>query len=189
MDQMKPHTSKNTEAHGPPKKNASRSVGREDAKMLNIGTDERSILTLYLRQSNLAATPPHDLERIHQIVRRGLHLADLGDLSPWHFDDTRGHGEEIIDSTKVLTFLHRFSRTVSCKMRVIDFTPRPGHLMQCNCEWTGRPKPKHIAQYRQWVVSTAAILAQRWKQRILYCLGVSSTCTEIWAFEQGSLPS
>jgi hypothetical protein len=92
-------------------------------------------------------------------------------------------------NAKALTFVRRFSRTVSCKMRVVDSAPRLGHLMRCNCEWTGRPKPKHIAQYRLWVVSTTAILAQRWKQRILYCLGVSSTCTKVWAFEQGSLPS
>ena len=161
---MKPHTSKNTEAHSPPKKNASRLVGREDAKMLNICSDERSILTLYLRQSNSAATPPpHDLKRIDQFVRSGLHLADLRDFSPWHFDDTRNHAEEIVDLAKRLTFVHRFSRTASCEMRVVNSAPRPGHLMQDSCEWTGRPKPKHLAEYRRWVLLTAQLLADRWK--------------------------
>jgi hypothetical protein len=91
-------------------------------------------------------------------------------------------------NAKALTFVRRFSRTVSCEIRVVGSAPKPGHLMQCSCEWTGRPKPKHIAQYRQWGLSTTAILAQRWKQRILYGLGVSSTCTELWAFEPGQPP-
>jgi hypothetical protein len=48
----------------PPKKTPPGWLGREDAKMLNIGSDERSILTLHLQQSNSAATPPpQDLER------------------------------------------------------------------------------------------------------------------------------
>jgi hypothetical protein len=42
----------------PPKKTPPGWLGREDAKMLNIGSDERSILTLHLQQSNSAATPP-----------------------------------------------------------------------------------------------------------------------------------
>jgi hypothetical protein len=41
--------------------------------------------------------PPRDLERIDQIVRNGPHFNDLRDLSPWYFDDSRNHAEEIVD--------------------------------------------------------------------------------------------
>jgi hypothetical protein len=63
-----------------------------------------------------------------------------------------------------LIFIHRFSRTVWCTVRIKEDPPAPGETVVWDFEWTSRPKPKHIAQYRQWVLSTTAILAQRWKQ-------------------------
>jgi hypothetical protein len=86
-----------------------------------------------------------------------------------------------------MKFVHRFSHSVSWEMIVSDEPPSKGESHIQELKWTSRPKPKHIAQYRQWGQSTA-ILAQRWKQQILYGLGVSSTSTELWAFEPGQPP-
>jgi hypothetical protein len=93
-----------------------------------------------------------------------------------------------MSDAKVLTFIHRFSRTLQCQMRVVDFSPERECPLQYAYKWTGRPKPKDFAEYRQWILSTIAILALRWKQQIVYCLR-SSTCVEIWSFEQVSFPS
>jgi hypothetical protein len=93
-----------------------------------------------------------------------------------------------MSDAKVLTFIHRFSRTLECQMRVVDCPPERECTLQCTYEWTGRPKPKHFGEYRRWVLSTTAILARRWKQRILYCLGVSSSCAELWSFEPRQSP-
>lgn len=88
-----------------------------------------------------------------------------------------------------MKFVYRFSHSVICKMTVSDEPPSKDESHIQELKWLGRLKPEHIAQYRQWILSTTAMLGQLWNEELLYGLGVSSTCTEIWAFEQGSLPS
>jgi hypothetical protein len=88
-----------------------------------------------------------------------------------------------------LRFVHRFSRSVSCEMRVTDQPPASGETFQAACQWTGPgPKPKHIPAYRQWILYTTQLLADRWQKRLLYALGVAPNRTEVWAFEPGSVP-
>ena len=90
--------------------------------------------------------------------------------------------------SSTLTFVHRFSRTVQCCVRVDDQPPEPGSGLNLRFEWSGRPKPKHIAAYRQWILGTVKILADRWDSRILYALGVAANSTELWTFEPGKAP-
>jgi len=73
-------------------------------------------------------------------------------------------------------------------MTVKDEPPVSGSLLSINHEWIGRPKPKHIAEYRQWTLITNQFLADRWNQRILYCLGTKPNQTEFWQFEPGKSP-
>lgn len=89
---------------------------------------------------------------------------------------------------QTLTFVHRFSRSVSCEMRVLNQAPRPGQSLTLDHEWTGRPKRKHLDAYRQWTLCTIQRLADRWQKRILYALGVAHDRTEFWAFEPGCAP-
>jgi hypothetical protein len=89
---------------------------------------------------------------------------------------------------KVLKFIHRFSRSVICEMRVEDQAPQPGQMLRHTCEWSGRPKPKHISTYRQWILFVIQTLADRWEKKVLYALGVSPRRTEFWAFEPGQPP-
>lgn len=90
---------------------------------------------------------------------------------------------------KNLTFVHRFSRTLSCEMRVPAAPPGPGGFFNPICIWTGgRPKKKHIPQYRQWVLFTTQTLADLWGIRIAYGLGVRPDKTEFWHFEPGTPP-
>jgi hypothetical protein len=69
-----------------------------------------------------------------------------------------------------------------------DIPPGPGQLFQLRCVWTGRPRTKHLPEYRRWVLCTTQSLADRWRSRILYGLGVTPNCTEFWAFEPGAAP-
>jgi hypothetical protein len=61
-------------------------------------------------------------------------------------------------------------------------------MLKFRCEWTGQPQRKHLAEYRQWVLYTTQLLAERWNERIGYALGVSPTCTEFWVFAPGDAP-
>ena len=88
-----------------------------------------------------------------------------------------------------LKFVHRFSRTVWCEITVPDFPPANGKLAPpCASNWIGRPKPKHVAAYRQWMLSVHQHLADRWQIKILYALGPSPHRTELWCFEPGKPP-
>jgi hypothetical protein len=93
-----------------------------------------------------------------------------------------------MDEGAVLTFVHRFSRTVQCELRIIDQPPQPGGQPTLRCEWLGKPKPKYIPEYRQWILSTHQFLADRWQQRVMYALGVARDHTELWIFEPGGTP-
>ncbi|MGA8658281.1 MAG: hypothetical protein WB586_19235 [Chthoniobacterales bacterium] len=89
---------------------------------------------------------------------------------------------------KVLTFIHRFSRTLSCELQIPAAPPAPGQLLLPTCCWSGRPKPKHIPAYRQWALLVHQNLADQWQQRILYGLGTAPNWTELWCFEPGGTP-
>lgn len=91
-------------------------------------------------------------------------------------------------SSDYLTFGHRFSRSVQCTMRILDKPPEPHSRVDVDIEWTRRLKRKHIPAYRQWVLSTQQILADRWQMRMLYALGVAHNLTELWGFEPGGAP-
>jgi hypothetical protein len=87
-----------------------------------------------------------------------------------------------------LTFIHRFSRTVSCTARIKDEPLPPGQNVVFNFEWTGKPKPKHLTAYRQWALFLNQTVADRWGQTILYALGTASDETELWTFKPGQAP-
>jgi len=63
-----------------------------------------------------------------------------------------------------------------------------GQMLNLACVWTGRPKPKHIAEYRQWILGVHQQLANRWQKQLLYTLGVGRERTEVWTFEPGQAP-
>src|ERR1700724_2094274 len=90
--------------------------------------------------------------------------------------------------SSTLTFAHRFSPTVQCCVRVSDQPPGPGAPLNLTFHWSGQPKRKHLATYRQWILSTVQILSDRWGATILYGLGTAADATELWSFEPGSAP-
>jgi hypothetical protein len=87
-----------------------------------------------------------------------------------------------------VTFTHVFSRRVRCTLTTTDEAPPQGGSHVVNCEWTGQFKPKHIPAYRQWILCTNQILADRWQIKMLYALGTHHNRTELWCFEPGGVP-
>src|SRR6516225_1546235 len=87
-----------------------------------------------------------------------------------------------------LTFIHRFSPAVSCTARIKDEPPRPGQNLAYDFQWTGKPKPKHLAAYRRWILATNQTLCDRWQKTILYALGTTKHETEFWTFKPGEPP-
>lgn len=94
------------------------------------------------------------------------------------------------DSEKsILTFVHRFGRGIVCTLRIEkpEESDSPV-ILKANCEWIGRPRKKHVNQYRQWVLTTQQHLSDLWQLRTLYVLGVAHNYTEIWKFAPGEPP-
>ena len=89
---------------------------------------------------------------------------------------------------KMLTFVHRFSRSVQCEMKVRDEPPGPRKTLSCERQWIGRPKRKHLPDYRRWCLHVTQLLADRWNQRVLYALSTIANSTEFWLFEPGAAP-
>ena|SRR5271163_2563982 len=93
-----------------------------------------------------------------------------------------------MSDTETLTFVHRFSRSLQCTMRVTAQQPPRGECHVQSIEWDGQLKPKHLPEYRQWILCTTQHLCDRWQAKILYCLGTKSDETEMWEFEPGKTP-
>lgn len=91
-------------------------------------------------------------------------------------------------SEPYLYFVHRFNRSLQVTMRVQDQPPLPGAMLDIAFEWTGKMKRKFLPEYRRWVLVTNQLLADRWGQSILYCLGTHHDKTELWQFTPGQAP-
>lgn len=87
-----------------------------------------------------------------------------------------------------LHFVHHFGGGVVCELTIADRAPEPGRTFLQEIEWTGKPKPKHIAQYRQWILTTTQTLCDRWNRSILYALSPNPRSTELWSFLPGRAP-
>ncbi len=92
-------------------------------------------------------------------------------------------------SDRYLYFVHRFSPKLQCTVRVRDERPAASELsLGMSLEWSGRPKPKHIREYRQWILGVVQTLADRWNTSILYALGTAPNRTEFWRVAAGEAP-
>jgi hypothetical protein len=88
---------------------------------------------------------------------------------------------------ETLTFVHRFSRTLQCTLKISNRFPEDG-ILRLEFEWFGRPHKRNLAEYRQWILGVAQSLVNRWGRTMLYALGVAPDRTELWAFEPGKAP-
>jgi hypothetical protein len=88
-----------------------------------------------------------------------------------------------------LYFVHRFTPKLQCTVRVRDERPADSEMyLNMTFEWAGRPKPKHVSEYRRWILGVVQILADRWRTSILYALGTRRNQTELWRVAAGEPP-
>lgn len=92
-------------------------------------------------------------------------------------------------SADELIFVHRFNRELVATLRVTKPAESDGPvIMRPNCEWSGRFKPKHVPEYRQWGLSVHERLSELWQMRIMYALIAKLNETELWLCEPGKAP-
>jgi hypothetical protein len=73
-----------------------------------------------------------------------------------------------------MTFVHRFSRSLSCTMTVSDDPPSNGENFVQQVEWTERPKTKHLANH--------------WNLRLMQAVQTDPRLWEFWGYEPGQAP-
>lgn len=91
-------------------------------------------------------------------------------------------------SGKFLTFIHRFSNSVQCTVRVPEQPPASGSHLDLSFELVGRLKPKHVSAYRRWMLGVNQTLSDHWRISLLYALGPAYNLTELWMFKPGEAP-
>ena len=87
-----------------------------------------------------------------------------------------------------MTFIHRFSRSVSCTLEITDEPTEPGTSHIKDVVWTGRPKSKHLTEYVYWMHSVNSHLADLWQMKIMYAVQSSPAVWEFWGYEPGKPP-
>ena len=88
----------------------------------------------------------------------------------------------------VMTFIHRFSRSLTCTIHVADKPPAKGNLHIQAIQWTGQPKPKHTREYIRWCHVVHSHLADLWNIRLLHAVQTGPKLWEFWAYEPGQPP-
>jgi len=87
-----------------------------------------------------------------------------------------------------MTFVHQFSRRVRCTVSTTDAPPPKGDTSFLTFAWSSRPKKKHLADYKRWLLEVCRVCANQWDQRILYAVQVSPKAWEYWCFAPGEPP-
>jgi hypothetical protein len=82
----------------------------------------------------------------------------------------------------LVRFIHKFSRSLSCKMLVSDTPPKKGQPHIQEVEWTGRPKPKHLREYIRFCHVVNSHLAAHWQISLLHVVQTSPTLWEAWEY-------
>src|SRR6266446_3789669 len=92
-------------------------------------------------------------------------------------------------SEPYLYFVHKFNSKLQCTVRVRDERPSDSELcLDVTFQWHGQPRPKHVNEYRQWILGVVQSLADRWETSILYALGTKHNQTELWRVAAGEAP-
>ncbi len=87
-----------------------------------------------------------------------------------------------------MTFVHRFSRSLSCTMTVADDPPATGANYVQQIKWTGRPKSKHVGEYVRWCHTVYSHLANHWNLRLMQAIETGPQLWEFWGYTPGEAP-
>jgi hypothetical protein len=60
--------------------------------------------------------------------------------------------------------------------------------IEWECEWSAKPKPRVIAEYRRWILSVWQFVADETGLKLMELLQVKPRLWEAWSFEPGRAP-
>jgi hypothetical protein len=89
---------------------------------------------------------------------------------------------------RLKTFIHRFSKSVSCVCEIADEPPEPGILHDRQILWKGQPKRKHIRTYVAWQNEINRMLSSEWQMKLMHCFRVAKGKWEFWCYEPNHAP-
>jgi hypothetical protein len=89
-----------------------------------------------------------------------------------------------------MTFIHKFSRSVTCRCEVEDTPPEPGTVTVTDREifWQGQPKKKHLGAYIQWQNEVNRILSAEWGMKLMHCFRIAKNRWQFWCHEPNQPP-
>ena len=90
----------------------------------------------------------------------------------------------------VRTFRHRFKGGIISELAVdlerIAAGAADGYR---RCEWSARPQPRVIPEYRRWILSVWQHIADETGLRVMELLQTKPHVWEAWMFEPGRAPA
>lgn len=79
-------------------------------------------------------------------------------------------------------FRHRFKGGITCEVTInLD-------KLHLRFEWSERPKPRVISEYRRWILSVLQGVANETGLKLMELLQVKRRVWECWVFEAGRAP-
>jgi hypothetical protein len=90
--------------------------------------------------------------------------------------------------TTTLVFIHRFSRSVSCRFIIAERCPEPGGILEPTIIWIGKPRRKHFSDYCRWTLYVFQTLADHWAGEIASALVTKNNTKELWLFKPLEAP-
>ena len=91
-------------------------------------------------------------------------------------------------TSRIRAFRHRFKGGITCELAVDLGRLAAKATGPMRYEWSARPKPRVIPEYRHWILSVYQHLSDATGLRIMELLQVKPRLWEAWSFEPGRAP-
>jgi hypothetical protein len=89
---------------------------------------------------------------------------------------------------RVRAFRHRFRGGITCKLSVDLDRLAAKATGPMRYEWSARPKPRVIPEYRRWILSVWQLVADETGLKLMELLQTGPRLWEAWVFEPGRAP-
>jgi hypothetical protein len=90
--------------------------------------------------------------------------------------------------SRIREFQHRFKGGITCKLAVNLHKLAAKAADPMRCEWSRRPKPRVIPEYRRWILSVWQHIADGTGLKLMELLQVRPCLWEAWVFKPGCAP-
>jgi len=91
-------------------------------------------------------------------------------------------------TSRVRAFKHHFKGGITCELAVDLDRLAAKATGPMRYEWSARPKPRVIPEYRRWILSVWQFVADETGLKLMELLQVKPRLWEAWRFEPGRAP-